>query len=113
MMNEHSAPKLNGGPQEKGLKRNALSFLSNLVIGVASAAPAYSLASALGTITGIAAFGTPGVMIVAFLPMLAIAAAYYHLNRAIPDCGTTFAWAAKAIGPHTGWIGGWAVTITN
>jgi amino acid transporter len=98
---------------DKGLKPNAISFLSNLVIGVASAAPAYSLASALGTIAGIAAFGTPGVMIVAFVPMLCIATAYFYLNRADPDCGTTFAWAARSMGPHMGWIGGWALTVTN
>jgi amino acid transporter len=106
-------PREGRGPRDKGLKPDALSFLSNIVIGVASAAPAYSLASALGTIAGIAAFATPGVMIAAFLPMLCIATAYFHLNKADPDCGTTFAWAAKAIGPHTGWIGGWAMTITN
>src|SRR5262249_11732883 len=90
----------------KRLQRNAISFLSNVVIGVASTAPAYSLASALGVIAGIAAFGTPAVMIAAFVPMLFIATAYFYLNRADPDCGTTFIWAARAFGPYTGWIGG-------
>jgi amino acid transporter len=97
----------------KGLQRNAISFLTNVVIGVASTAPAYSLASALGVIAGTAAFGTPAVMIVAFVPMLFIATAYFYLNRADPDCGTTFTWAARAFGPYTGWIGGWALIATN
>jgi amino acid transporter len=97
----------------KGLKRNAISFLTNVVIGVASTAPAYSLASALGAIAGIAAFGTPAVMVAAFIPMLFIATAYFYLNRADPDCGTTFTWAARAFGPYTGWIGGWALIVTN
>src|SRR5215813_1611220 len=97
----------------KGLKPNAISFLSNVVIGVASTAPAYSLASALGAIAGIAAFGTPAVMVAAFVPMLLIATAYFYLNRADPDCGTTFTWAARAFGPYTGWIGGWALIVTN
>jgi len=30
-------------------------------------------------------------MLVSFVPMLLIAAAYKYLNRADPDCGTTFA----------------------
>jgi amino acid transporter len=98
---------------DKGLKRNAISFLSSLVIGVSSAAPAYSLASALGTISGIASFATPGIMIVAFVPMVCIATAYFYLNRAEPDCGTTFAWATRSMGPYIGWLGGWAVTVTN
>ncbi len=99
--------------KDKGLKRNAISFLSNLVIGVASAAPAYSLASALGSIAGIAAFATPAIVAIAFIPMLFIATAYYYLNRADPDCGTTFSWVTRAMGPHWGWIGGWAVLVTN
>ena len=98
---------------DKGLRKNALSFLSNIVIGVASAAPAYSLASALGPISGSASFATPAIMIVAFLPMLCIAVAYYYLNRVDPDCGTTFSWVTLAMGPTAGWIGGWALLITN
>ena len=47
--------------RDKGLRKNALSFLSNIVIGVASAAPAYSLASALGPIAGSASFTTPAI----------------------------------------------------
>ena len=99
--------------KDKGLKRSAISLLSNLVIGMASAAPAYSLASALGTIAGIAALATPAIMAIAFIPMLFIATAYFYLNRADPDCGTTFAWVTRAMGPHMGWIGGWALLVTN
>jgi amino acid transporter len=99
--------------RDKGLRKNALSFLSNIVIGVASAAPAYSLASALGPIAGSASFATPAIMIVAFIPMLFIAVAYYYLNRVDPDCGTTFSWVTFAMGPTAGWIGGWVLLITN
>ncbi len=45
--------------------------------------------------------------------MLFIAAAYYYLNRADPDCGTTFTWVTRAIGPKTGWIGGWGIIIAD
>ena len=38
-------------------------------------------------------------MLVAFIPMLLIAAGLYYMNRADPDCGTTFTWATKAFGP--------------
>jgi amino acid transporter len=78
--------------EDKGLKKNAISFLSNIVIGVASTAPGYSLAATLGGIAAFAAFQSPAIMIVAFIPMLLIAAAYYYMNRADPDCGTTFSW---------------------
>ena len=71
------------------------------MIGVASVAPAYSLAVTLGFITAIKGVGVhaPGIMIAAFVPMLLVATAYKYLNRADPDCGTTFAWATRAMGP--------------
>lgn len=99
--------------RDKGLHKNALSFLSNLVIGVASTAPAYSIASALGPIAGSGSYATPAILIAAFIPMLLIAVAYFYLNRADPDCGTVFSWATRALGPAAGWMGGWMLLATN
>jgi hypothetical protein len=42
-------------PGEKGLKSGAISFVSNVVIGTASVAPAYSLAATLGFIVAVSA----------------------------------------------------------
>jgi amino acid transporter len=101
--------------EDKGLKKNAITFLSNIVIGVASTAPAYSLAATLGFIAAVAGLGlhSPAVMLVAFFPMACIAAAYYYMNRADPDCGTTFAWMTRAMGPWLGWQGGWAIVVAD
>ncbi len=98
---------------QRGLKRDALSFLSNVVIGVASTAPAYSLAAALGSIVAVVTFKVPAIMVAAFVPILFIAAAYYHLNRADPDCGTSFSWVSRAMGPYCGWMAGWAIIATD
>jgi amino acid transporter len=97
----------------KGLKPGALGLVSSLVIGVASTAPAYSLAASLGFVTLVAFKFAPAVMLVAFVPMLFIAAAYFYLNRADPDCGTTFTWVTRAIGPRTGWLSGWGILVTD
>ncbi len=101
--------------EDKGLKKNAITFLSNVVIGVASTAPAYSLAATLGFIAAVGGLGlqSPAVMLVAFFPMAFIAAAYYYMNRADPDCGTTFSWMTKAMGPWLGWQGGWAIVVAD
>ena len=98
---------------DKGLKAGALGFVSSVVIGVASTAPAYSLASALGLVTLVVAFQAPAIMWLAFIPMLFCAAAYYYLNRADPDAGTTFSWTTKAMGPWVGWINGWAIVVAD
>jgi len=95
------------------LKKDAISFLSNVVIGVASTAPAYSLAAALASIVVVVGFRVPAIMIAAFIPILFVAAAYYHLNRADADCGTTFSWVTRAMGPYGGWMGGWAIIATD
>ena len=84
-----------------------------MVIGVASTAPAYSLAAALGSMVAVVAYGVPAVMMAAFIPILFVAVAYYHLNRADPDCGTTFAWVTRAMGPYGGWMAGWAIIATD
>ena len=88
-------------PGQKGLKTNAIGFVSSVVIGVASTAPGYSLAAVLGLIVAIEGVGVqaPAVMIAAFVPMLFVATAYRYINRADPDCGTTFSWSTRAFGP--------------
>ena len=104
-----------GGVEEKGLKTGALGFVSSVVIGVASTAPAYSLAATLGVVTAVAGIGfhAPIVMVIAFVPMLFVALGFKYLNQADPDCGTTFTWCARAFGPITGWLGGWGLIFAD
>jgi len=100
---------------DKGLKKGAIGYISNVVIGVASTAPAYSLATTLGAVVAVTGVGThaPAVLLVAFLPMLLVAGAYKYFNRADPDAGTTFAWTTRALGPTTGWMNGWAIFLAD
>src|ERR1700709_1185290 len=35
------------------------------------------------------------------------------MNRAAPDCGTTFSWVTLAMGPRIGWLSGWAVLVAD
>src|ERR1700759_2794225 len=102
-------------PDEPTLKTGALGFISSFVIGVASTAPGYSLAASLGFIVAIGGVGlaAPATLLVAFIPMALIASAYYYMNRADPDCGTTFSWVTKAMGPWAGWMGGWAIILAD
>src|ERR1700746_76744 len=93
--------------EPKGLKGGARGLAGSVVIGIASTAPAYSLAASLGLVVA-AGVGlkAPAIMLLAFIPMYFIAVAYKELNEAEPDCGTTFTWAARAFGPVVGWMGG-------
>lgn len=57
---------------EKGLKGSALGPLASTVVGVASTAPAYSLASSLGFVVVLIGVSMPVVTILAFVPTLLI-----------------------------------------
>src|SRR5947209_3029967 len=109
-----AVPSAPGGTRPQ-LKHNAISYLSNLVIGVASTAPGYSLAAVIGFIVAVGGIGThmPAVIVVSFLPMFCIAVAYRNMNRADPDCGTTFSWMTRSMGAGWGWVGGWAVIYAD
>ncbi|CAN5246442.1 APC family permease [soil metagenome] len=111
-------PASGGAVDGKGLKGGALGLLSSVVVGVASTAPAYSLAASLGFIVAsggalLAGVKAPGIVLLAFIPMYLIAVAYQELNKAEPDCGTTFTWASRAFGPITGWMGGWGIIAAD
>ena len=108
-MSTDTAPATGG----KGLAVGTLGLAGSVVIGLASTAPVYSLVATLGWVVMAVGGQAPIAFIIAFIPMLFIAAAYQELNREVPDCGTTFTWAAKAFGPRVGWMGGWGVAVAG
>jgi amino acid transporter len=105
--------------ESKGLRAGAIGLVGSIVVGIASTAPAYSLAASLGYVVivqnggGIIGVKAPLIMVLAFIPMYFIAVAYSELNKAEPDCGTTFTWAARAFGTRTGWLGGWGIIAAD
>ena len=101
------------GVASKGLKGGSLGLVAVIVIGVASTAPGYSLAASIGLVTGSAGAKAPFIMLFAFVPMACIAASFYYLNKADPDCGTNFTWGVRAFGPKAGWIAGWGCIVAD
>ncbi len=93
-------------PLDKGLKSGALGLISSTVIATASVTPAYSIAATLVFVVLAVGLQSPIIAILAFVPMLLTSIGYAEMNRADPDCGTTFTWATRAFGPKTGWAGG-------
>src|SRR6266700_1219909 len=100
-------------PLDKGLKSGALGLISSTVIATASVAPAYSIAATLGLMVAVVGLGSPIVAVFAFIPIFLTSIGYNELNKADPDCGTTFTLATRAFGPRTGWAGGWAIVAAD
>ncbi|MFD9541461.1 APC family permease [Streptomyces sp. NPDC060022] len=108
------AEELAGPPAPQAtLKPNAIGFVDALVIGLNATSPAYSVAAVIGPIVALVGIYAPGVLFASFVPMLLIASAFYYLNKVDQDCGTTFSWVTRAMGPWTGWLGGWAIAMTG
>lgn len=97
---------------DKGLKKDAVGFWDALAVGLDSTAPAYSIAAILGSLVVVVGVKAPAVMLVSFVPILLTAAAFYYMGHADPDCGATFSWVRRTMGPVMGWLGGWAVLAT-
>ncbi|MBT0773384.1 APC family permease [Kineosporia sp. J2-2] len=100
-------------PEGTELNHGAIGFVDAVVIGLAATSPAYSLAAVIGAITATVGIYAPGALLASFVPMALIATAFLYLNRVDQDCGTTFSWVTRAMGPWFGWIGGWATTMTG
>jgi amino acid transporter len=98
---------------DKGLKSGALGLVSSVVIGVASTAPAYSLAATLLFVVVLVGVKAPSVAVLAFVPIFFCSIGYSEMNKADPDCGTTFTWGTRAFGPKTGWAGGWGIVAAD
>jgi amino acid transporter len=98
---------------DKGLKSGALGLVSTTIIATASVAPAYSIAATLVFVVLVVGLQSPAVAVLAFVPMLLTSIGYSELNKADPDCGTTFTWGSRAFGPKTGWAGGWAIIVAD
>src|SRR6516165_1633551 len=99
--------------KDKGLKSGALGLVSSVVMGVASTAPAYSLAATLLFVVVLVGVKAPSVAVLAFIPILFCSIGYMELNKADPDCGTTFTWGTRTFGPKTGWAGGWGIVAAD
>ncbi|HEY0492073.1 MAG TPA: APC family permease [Candidatus Dormibacteraeota bacterium] len=95
------------------LKRGALKLLDTVVIAVSSTAPAYSVATALGSLALAVALGAPAAIWVGFIPVLGIAVAYYYLNRVDPNCGASYSWVGKFLNPGLGFFSGWVAIVAS
>ena len=55
--------------KDKGLRRGAVGLVTSTAVGVASTAPAYSLAATLGFVVAVVGVQTPLLVVLAFVPI--------------------------------------------
>jgi len=92
---------------EARLEPDAIGVAQDTVIGMASSAPAASVALTLAVLVAATAYGTGPIIILTAIPMLIIANAYRRLNLWNANCGASFEWVGRAINPYLGFLTGW------
>ncbi|HTZ94577.1 MAG TPA: APC family permease [Streptosporangiaceae bacterium] len=108
-MTDHSAASVLGASTAPAarLEPDAIGVAQDTVIGMASSAPAASVALTLPFLVAAVAYGTGPIIILTAIPMLIIANAYRRLNLWNANCGASFEWVGRAISPYLGFLTGW------
>ncbi|MEU5849741.1 APC family permease [Saccharopolyspora shandongensis] len=116
-----SSPRHPGGPtaQESAAPKSIalpkiLGVADGVAIALSNVSPVVSIGVGLGTIGAvIGVAGLPAVFLLAFLPIAGIAFAFAKLNEYDRNCGTTYVWVGKVLGPWWGYIIGWVMLASS
>ena len=93
------------------LEPDAIGVAQDTVIGMASSAPAGTMAATLAALAAASAYGSGPVLLLTAIPMLIIANCYRRLNVWSANCGASFEWVGRAINPYLGFMTGWLMVV--
>ena len=85
-----------------GLAPEAIGVAQDTIIGMATSAPAGTVAATLAALAAASAYSGGLVLLITAIPMLVIANAYRRLNLWNANCGASFEWVGRAIDPYLG-----------
>ncbi|MCG6495289.1 APC family permease [Kitasatospora sp. A2-31] len=91
--------------------RKSLGLLDGAAIAASSTAATSSIGIGLGLTAGVVGLHLPAIMLLAFLPVLAIAGGYGRLNQVDPDAGSSYRWVGRTLNPWLGFLTGWVNTV--
>jgi amino acid transporter len=98
--------------REDRLKPDAIGLAQATTIGMATSAPAATVAITLALIASTTAYSGGLLILISAIPMLIIANAYRRLNLWSANCGASFEWVGRSINPYLGFITGWLMIVT-
>lgn len=106
-----SAPQAATTAEHQHLRAGVLGLGQLAAMSVSSVGPVFSVAAAVGPMIAVGGYGAPVGMWLAFLPFLASALTFRHLNRHIPNAGASYGWTLKALGPIGAITQAWMVIL--
>jgi amino acid transporter len=93
------------------LEADAIGVTQDVVIGMASSAPAATIGLSLTALAAATAYGSGPILVLTAIPMLIIANAYRRCNMWNANCGASFEWVGRAISPYLGFLTGWLMVV--
>jgi amino acid transporter len=95
----HSALTSAADRSRHELEPDAIGLVQSTVLSIASSAPTASMTISIAVLLVAAAYGGAITVLIVVLPMLAIAYSYSRLNRWDPNCGASYVWVGRSMGP--------------
>ena len=111
-MTDHSAAVTGTGPIPAArLEPDAIGVAQDVVIGMASSAPAATVGLSVAALAAATAYASGLILILTAIPMLIIANAYRRCNMWNANSGASFEWVGRAINPDLGFLTGWLMVV--
>ncbi|MDR3492950.1 MAG: APC family permease [Gammaproteobacteria bacterium] len=95
------------------LAAGSIGIWESITMGVAGAAPAFSVAATTTTIVGAVGVLAPASILYCGIIMLGITLAFMHLNKISANSGASYAWVSAIFGPNLGFFAGWSLLVST
>jgi len=99
--------------KKQTLSANSLGIGESIVMGVAGAAPAFSISVAITTLVAVVNILAPASIFYCGIIMFGITLAFMHLNKVSVNAGASYAWVSRIFGRQLGFFAGWAVLVSS
>lgn len=95
------------------LSANSLGIGESIIMGMAGAAPAFSLSAAVVALVASVRTLAPASVLYCGIIMFGITLSFIHLNKLKVSSGASYAWVSEIFGRHLGFFAGWALLVSS
>ena len=100
-------------PEPVALDRNALGLTESTIMGVAGAAPVFSIAATSAALVASVGVLAPASLLYCGLLMFGVTFAYMYLNRLDANAGASYAWVSRIFNRALGFLAGWSLLVAS
>ena len=99
--------------KDQQLAANSLSIGESIIMGMAGAAPAFSVSAAATALIATVHTLAPASVLYCGIIMFGITLSFIHLNKLKVNAGASYAWVSEIFGRHLGFFAGWALLVSS